>query len=141
MVDSEATVPRLLPLLDSINSEFWTSGSRGQLSIARCNECSLWNHPPSPICRRCLSWDIGAQPVSGNAHIRTFTVNRHQWLPDASPSPYVIAIVELPEQSGLRLTTNIVNCRPENVYIGMPVRVVFVEEQGIALPLFEPSGK
>ncbi len=31
------------------------------------------------------------------------------WMPGPEP-PYVVAIVELPEQEGLRLTTNIVNC-------------------------------
>ena len=39
--------------------------------------------------------------------------------------PYVVAIVEIDEDPSIRLTTNIVGCEPEDVEIGMPVRVVF----------------
>jgi len=44
-------------------------------------------------------------------------------------APYVIAIVELEE--GPRITTQI-DCKPEEVYIGMPVEVVFrrIKEDG-----------
>ncbi len=55
--------------------------------------------------------------------MHTFTVNHQPWMPGPEP-PYVVAIVELPEQDGLRLTTNIVNCAPDDVRIGMPVQVV-----------------
>ena len=53
--------------------------------------------------------------------------------------PYVIAIVELPEQEGLRFTTNVVNCVPEDVMIGMPVRVLFEQYDEIYVPVFEPD--
>jgi acetyl-CoA acetyltransferase len=56
------------------------------------------------------------------------------------PVPYVIALVELAEQVDLRLTTNLVGCAPEDVRIGMPVRVTFrVLNDDVALPLFEPD--
>jgi hypothetical protein len=47
--------------------------------------------------------------------------------------------VELAEQRGLRLTTNIVNCQLDEVRIGMPVRVVFEQHDDVWLPLFEPD--
>jgi hypothetical protein len=51
----------------------------------------------------------------------------------------VVAIVELEEQAGLRLMTNIVNCPVDGVEIGMPVEVCFEElEDGAYLPLFQP---
>jgi len=53
----------------------------------------------------------------------------------------VLAIVGCVEQDDLRVTTNIVNCRPEDVRIGMPVQVLFephVEEE-VWIPLFEPA--
>ena len=54
--------------------------------------------------------------------------------------PYVIGLVELVEQPGLRLTTNIVNCPPDKLAIGMPLKVVFeTVNDDIALPLFEPE--
>ncbi|KCZ93225.1 hypothetical protein HJO_05200 [Hyphomonas johnsonii MHS-2] len=45
----------------------------------------------------------------------------------------------LEEQDGLNLTTNIVNCDPADVRIGMPVTVVFEQVEDVWLPLFEPS--
>ena len=39
--------------------------------------------------------------------------------------PYVVAIVEIVEQPSVRLTTNLVNCPPDEIEIGMPVRVTF----------------
>jgi len=37
--------------------------------------------------------------------------------------PYTVVLVELEE--GVRLTSNVVDMTPEDVYIGMPVEVVF----------------
>ena len=60
--------------------------------------------------------------MSGRGTVFTFTVN-HQPFNPAVPVPYVIAIVELEEQAGLRIATNIVDCEPESVCIGLPVEV------------------
>jgi uncharacterized OB-fold protein len=55
--------------------------------------------------------------------------------------PFALAIVELPEQEGLRLTTVIVNCPVEDVSIGMPVQVTFEahEDDDVWIPMFEPA--
>jgi uncharacterized OB-fold protein len=76
--------------------------------------------------------------VSGKGTIFTFTVNRHQYHPDVPP-PYVVAIVELAEQPGLRFTTNIVNCDMEALQIGAPVHVVFERAGEAWVPVFEPD--
>ena len=52
--------------------------------------------------------------------------------------PYVIASVELPEQTGLRLMTNIVDVPPDDVAIGMPVSVRFERVGETFVPLFGP---
>ena len=62
---------------------------------------------------------------------------RH-WIHGFDP-PYAVAIVELDEQPGLRLTTNVVGCEPDQVAIGMRVRVTFEERDGVHVPLFEPE--
>lgn len=130
---------RLLPRLDDDNEAFWTGGAAGELRILRCEGCGTWVHPPQPVCPACLGEDLPPTPTSGRAVLHTHTVNHHPWIPGFDP-PYVIAIVELPEQVGLRLTTNLVNCAPEDVRIGMALRVCFeAREDGIFLPLFEPD--
>jgi uncharacterized OB-fold protein len=78
------------------------------------------------------------EAVSGRATVMTFTLNHQPWVP-APDHPYAIAIVELEEQEGLRLTTNVVNCPAEEVRIGMPVRVVFEQHDDVWVPLFEPA--
>lgn len=130
---------RILPLVTDENEHFWRGGAVGELRILRCQDCASWLHPPAPVCGACLSRDLAAEATSGNATVATFTINRHPWVPGFDP-PYIIAIVELDEQPGLRLTTNLVNLGVDDVRIGMKVRVIFEErDDGIFLPLFEPS--
>jgi hypothetical protein len=128
---------RVLPQLNAMNRHFWTGGERGELCLLRCRACKHWIHPPAPICPVCLSREVGAEATSGRARVATFTVNHQPWIPGFEP-PYVIAIVELEEQPGLRLTTNVVGCAPSEVRIGMPVRAVFEQHQEVWIPLFEP---
>jgi uncharacterized OB-fold protein len=120
------------------NEHFWKGGAQGELRLLRCRACRHWIHPPAPICPACLAREVGAEAASGRARVATFTVNHQRWIPGFDP-PYVVAIVELVEQPGLRLTTNLVGCAPEEVRIGMPVRAVFEERDGVWIPLFEPE--
>jgi uncharacterized OB-fold protein len=124
-----------LPELQFENVAFWTGGARGELLITRCRSCAHWIHPPLPRCPACRSGEVAAEPVSGRARVHTFTVNRHPWFP-GQEVPYVLAIVELPEQAGLRLTTRLVDISPEDVRIGLPVRVQFEQVDDVWLPLF-----
>jgi acetyl-CoA acetyltransferase/uncharacterized OB-fold protein len=129
---------RVLPRLDDTNRHLWTGGEAGELRLLRCNACGYWLHPAGPVCPRCLSAELAPDAVSGHATIHTFTVNHQAWYPGLDP-PYVVAIVELPEQDGLRFTTNVVGCEPGDVRIGMPVRVTFERYDDVWLPLFEPA--
>ncbi|MGH7897609.1 MAG: OB-fold domain-containing protein, partial [Candidatus Binatia bacterium] len=128
-----------LPELLFENVPFWTGGMRGELLIARCRACSRWIHPPLPRCPGCLGADVAAEPVSGRATVVTFTVNRHAWFP-GEEVPFVLAIVELPEQPGLRLATRLVGIEPDDVRIGLGVAVRFEQVEDVWLPLFEPTG-
>ncbi len=129
---------RILPRITDANEFFWTSGADGHLRFLRCGACGYWIHPPGPICPVCHSKALAPEAVAGTAVLHTYTVNRQAWLPGFDP-PYVVAIVELPEQEGLRLTTNLVNCALDDVRIGMLVRVVFEQWEDVWLPLFEPA--
>jgi uncharacterized OB-fold protein len=129
---------RILPRVTDVNEFFWTSGEDGTLRFTRCQACGYWLHPTGPICPQCHSWELAPEAVSGEAVVHTFTVNHQLWIPGFDP-PYVVAIVELPEQEGLRLTTNLVNVAPEDVRIGMPVKVTFEQWEEVFLPLFEPA--
>ncbi len=130
---------RLQPLVDDENRHFWEGGRDGELKFLACTACDHLIHPPAPVCPACLGRDCEARTVSGRAEVYTFTINHHPWVPGFDP-PYVVAIVELEEQVGLRLMTNIVGCPIDEVHIGMQVEVCFEElEDGAYLPLFRPA--
>jgi uncharacterized OB-fold protein len=119
----------------------WSRDTDGRLLIERCNDCARWVHPPRGQCPQCGA-PLVARPVSGRGTVFTYTVNFHPYNP-AVPTPYVIAIVELAEQPGLRLATNIVDCEPDSVVCGMPVELRF-EQHGTGaeaqfMPVFAPA--
>jgi uncharacterized OB-fold protein len=77
--------------------------------------------------------------MSGFGTVYTFSIMHIALVAGFTP-PYVVADVELDEQSGLRITANIVNCQASDVRIGMPVRVSFEKrDDRTALPQFEPA--
>lgn len=129
---------RLLPEVTPETEHFWQGGERGELVFLRCASCRAYVHPPSPLCPQCLSRDLAPEPVSGRGTVATFTINHQTWNPTVAV-PYVVALVEIDEQPSVRLMTNIVGCAPEDVRIGMRVRVTFAQYDDVYLPLFEPD--
>jgi uncharacterized protein len=139
--DAPPVLPgRMLPKLHEHNRAFWTGGGDGQLMIARCTQCALWVNPPAPDCPDC-GGALVAQPVSGLGTVFTYTINYQPFNP-AVPVPYVIAIVQLDEQPDLRIASNIVDCEPDAVYVGLPVEVRFerhdVDNDSVFVPVFAP---
>jgi uncharacterized protein len=124
-----------IPAINDDNCAFWTGGRDRRLMIATCDDCGYRTHPPGPRCPRCYADRVTPRAVSGRGSVYSFTVNRRAWSPGLEV-PYVIAVVELPEQAGLRLLTNIVGVAPGDVAIGMPVEVEFAERGGAFLPVF-----
>jgi uncharacterized protein len=107
-----------------------------QLRIARCDNCARWVHPAADECRDC-GGPLAARPVSGQGTVFTYTVNYHAFNPEI-PTPYVIALVELAEQDGLRVAANIVDCEPDSVTVGMRVEALPEPGPGGA-PRFAPA--
>jgi uncharacterized OB-fold protein len=139
MAQTDAELPfRILPRLNDRNRAFWTGGEHGELRFVRCQRCGYYLHPPTPICPRCHSKELAPEAVSGRGTLFTYTVNHQNWMP-GPPLPYVIAIVSIPEQEGLRLTTNLVDVDPDAIEIGMPVEVTFEHHEDVWIPLFRPA--
>jgi uncharacterized OB-fold protein len=126
-----------LPEINDENRHFWQGGQEDKLNFLHCPQCAYFVHPPAPVCPKCYQRQLEVKAVSGRAVVASYTINHQQWLPGLDV-PYLIAIVEIDDQPELRLTTNIVNCAMEKVYIGMPVTVVFEQREDVWLPLFEP---
>ena len=84
-----------------------------------------------------LDW----QPVSGEGVVYSWVVVHHAPAPGfQDETPYVVAWIELPEQAGLRILSNIVGCAADRVRAGMRVRVEFRDvSQDFSLPVFRPT--
>lgn len=136
-----AKPPRILPPVDDASRPFWTGGADGRLRIAHCRACGRYVHPPRPGCPDCAG-ALEFVAVSGDATLFTYTVAHQQFHP-AVPTPFVIAVVQLAEQPGLRLVTNIVECDPAALVSGMPLRVRFERHDqatgSVFVPVFAPA--
>ncbi|HEX4864008.1 MAG TPA: OB-fold domain-containing protein [Acidimicrobiales bacterium] len=112
---------------------FWAGGADGLLRITRCGDCGRYCHPPLPVCPACRRSRLAPEPVSGRGTIYSWTVSRYEWQAEMPP-PYIVAQVELVEQPGLRLITNIVGS--DTVDIGADVEVCFARSGDAFIPLF-----
>jgi uncharacterized OB-fold protein len=78
---------------------------------------------------------VEPERVSGRGIVHSYTVT-HFPLPGYQP-PFAVVLVELEEQHGLRLVSNLVDVPPDEIEIGMAVEVVFEQvSDDVTLPLF-----
>ncbi|BBZ24467.1 thiolase C-terminal domain-containing protein [Mycolicibacter hiberniae] len=126
---------RPLPLVTPENEFFWTAGADGVLRLQNCLDCASLIHPPQPVCRYCRGTNMGVRDVSGRATLAGFTVNHRFSLPGL-PAPYVVAQVAINEDPRVRLTTNIIDCDPDQLELGRQVEVAFENIEDVWLPLF-----
>ena len=134
------TSRRPLPLIDEASRPYWEGARRHELVLLRCPGCMYYVHYPREQCPRCGSGKLVPSRVSGRGVVHSFTITHHRAAPGFEDQvPFVVILVELEEQRGLRIISNLSGCRPDEVRIGMPVEVVF-EDVGpdLSLPQFRP---
>jgi uncharacterized OB-fold protein len=125
---------------------FWQATSEHRLVGPRCTNCGEFRMPPARFCWSCRHQDVDWVELPGTGEVYTYTVIRHPLRPDlAEYVPYVPALVALDEAPGYRLVTNVVECEPEDITVGMRVRVVYdtYEPEGadpVTVPRFTPIG-
>jgi len=141
MSAGETAPTKPVPVPDAITAPFWEAANRGVLAIQHCEACQRYIHPPEALCPECQSLDLTFREVSGRARVYTHTIVRDNVTQGfAADEPYVIGIIELVEQERLVLVANVVGVAPEDVRVGMPLRVTFERlTDEIALPQFTPD--
>lgn len=126
-----------LPTPTAISEPFWDGCRRGELLAQKCLDCGGLTFIPQLACSHCFSSKLEWAKGSGRGSVYSYTV---VWRPQ-TPSfevPYVVAIVEL--EDGYQILTNIVDCDPSQVHVGMPVEVDFrPASEEIVLPYFRPK--
>ncbi len=128
-----------LPRVTQDTEPFWTGCKEGKLLLQYCAACGTVRYPPKQMCPVCNSMDSEWRPASGKGTVYSYTVTHQALHPSlANRVPHAVILVEL--QEGVRLTSNIVDCEPDQVRIGMPVQVVFQQlNDEITLPKFKPA--
>ncbi|MCA9504571.1 MAG: bifunctional MaoC family dehydratase/OB-fold nucleic acid binding domain-containing protein [Myxococcales bacterium] len=141
--ESKATADsttRIKPPMGHDNAWWWEKvASDGVIPIQRCTSCQKLRHPPRPMCDACGSQGFDAIAASGRATVHTFTVIHYPQFPGYE-YPIVSIIVDLEE--GERMASTLVDCKPEDVSIGMAVEAVIHEdEDGFKIPFFRPAAR
>lgn len=130
---------KLLPHIDEMSRPYWEGAKRHELLLQKCQECGYYRYPPGETCPSCLSDKLEWVKVSGRGSVYTWTVFHQAYHPAYKDDiPYAVVAVELEE--GPRMITNLVNCRIEDIKMGMPVEVVFDDvTEEVSLPKFRPA--
>ncbi|MFD7862522.1 bifunctional MaoC family dehydratase N-terminal/OB-fold nucleic acid binding domain-containing protein [Streptomyces sp. NPDC059783] len=125
------------PAVNRDNAFFFEGAAEHRLLIQRCAGCGELRHPPGPCCPACRSLEWDTVEASGTGHVYSFVVSHHPQHP-AFDSPYLVAVVELAE--GTRLITNLTGVAPEDVTVGMPVVLDWLDaDPELTLPVFRPA--
>jgi uncharacterized protein len=132
-------VERIAPQPDASFAAYWDGVREGVLVLWRCADCQQTQIFPSDLCRGCHGSKLDRVEASGRATVYTYTVVRRAPSPNwAAAVPYAIALVDLAE--GPRLMTNLVDCAPDDISIGMAVQVQFDRiDETFSLPFFRPA--
>jgi uncharacterized OB-fold protein len=131
---------KAIPVPDGVTDFYWSAARRGELAVTACVPHGHLTFPPDVSCPFCGAREVEPRTVSGRGTVYSFTVVR-QAFDEAfvDDVPYVLALVELEEQAGLCVLTNLVDVDPDTVEVGTPVRVVFEPRGDWMLPQFTPA--
>jgi uncharacterized OB-fold protein len=130
--------PRPTPNVNPETEPYWEAAADERLLVQECQDCGLVYAYPRAHCPDCFSDDVEWIEAEGTGEVYTYTVSRQMSGWPEEDLPLILAYVELDE--GPRITTNIVDCDPEDVEVGTSVEVQFVdtEDDSVGIPVFTP---
>lgn len=125
-----------LPAMTGLTKEYYDWCGRGELRFQRCRQCGSFRHVPREVCAECSSFEWDWVASAGRGTVYTWTVVVRALHPDFGDStPYAPVVVQMDE--GVRIVSQVLDCPPDQLRVGMPVQVGFVAgDQGITLPYF-----
>src|SRR4051794_21009404 len=136
------------PGINRDNQTLYDGYRTHELRIPTCDGCGRVFFPPSPRCSACGSFDIGYTVSTGRGTLYSFTVVHHPQVPGFR-YPLVVALAEMEE--GVRFLADIVGVRPDQVDIGMPLELEWLDSHPaqvdgatdsrgpISIPEFRPA--
>ena len=138
--EKEYTKP--LPEFRPETKPYWNACKNHELVLPRSRTTKeFFFYPRALSPGEDMSEDIEWVKASGKAKVWTYSI--HHMGPTQAykgEPPYVVALVETEE--GIKMMTNIVDCDPNEVRIGMEVEVIFDDvTPDVTLPKFRPVKK
>ena len=135
----ESTYNKPLPVPTIESKPYWEACRKHELRIQRCNKCGKYHHYPNAMCPYCHSFELEWAKVSGYGKVYSWVICYQAFHPGfAKEVPYVDVTVELDE--GVRMFSRMVDVKPDEMEIGMPVEVVFEDvTPEFTLPMFRRS--
>lgn len=113
--------------------KFWREiPQRYRFEAAKCKKCGKISFPPRLICPECKTREFETVKLNDSGKIETFTVIRIAPTGFTNEAPYPVAIVDL--GNNVRILCQVADCEPQDLKIGMPVRLEFrkVQQEGDA---------
>lgn len=123
--------------IDHDNKAYYRGLLQQRLLFNHCVRCGHAHHPPKPSCPVCWSWEVEARQSTGKGEVYLFSFINARTAHGADSDPYPVAAVDLRE--GVRFTATVVNCPKDELVIGLPVQLTWIEEDGMPAPAFEPA--
>jgi uncharacterized protein len=127
---------RPAPIPTNITEEFWNAAKNEEFLLQYCSETGQAQFFPRPVSvvtgGRALEW----RKSDGSGEVYSFTITRRGPPPFRDAGPYIIATVELDE--GVRVMSNVIDCEPEDMKIGMKVELAWAEAGDYKFPVFRP---
>lgn len=132
--------PPILPTISDLNRPFWEACAAGELRMQACRRCGHVRYPIAPTCPRCLFDGYEWRRLSGRGEILSWVYFQRSYNPAWEERvPYNVILVQLAE--GPRMFSNALPLERNDLRVGMPVAVGFLEEAGVWLPRFRPLGE
>ena len=137
MENTDLQIP--MPEFNDLNQPYWDNLAKGSLSFQHCTCCGHNWLPPRSECPQCLEDKWTWQVATGNAKLISWVVYHMAYHPAfAQRLPYAVAVVELEE--GARLISNVIGVDDfESLQIDQALHLVIEQEQGLAIPRFQPA--
>lgn len=128
------------PAVSPVGRIFWAACAGRRFSLPSCSGCGRLRWYLLPTCRHCHRAGYGWKDLSGNATLFSYSIVHRAFDPRFEGKlPYLVAFVLPVEDVEVRFTTQIVDCEPDELQIGMPMQVAFTEVDGVIMPFFRPA--
>lgn len=122
----DAGLPKPVPAPDGLDAPFWEAAENDKLMLQKCQSCGKFQWGPEWICHRCHSLDVVFEEVEPQGRIYSFERVWHPVHPALKDQgPYIVVLVEFPDQDDVRIVGNLLGDPEQDVTIGAPVKAVF----------------